>query len=248
MGSNSCHKSSVRVLSRFLFILVFIFFGMQKNVFAQAVENVFKSKTCDAGISAGICGGGSLSMDMTDYDVNKKTGFLIKGYYDAYLIPQLACGAYVSYFLAPANISYTKSTITPVYLGNGQYQYVSTETNYSYDFHNQAIEIGGSIKPRFFIGSNWAVKPGLNMGYRRVYFNESDLDAAGFLQYFNSKHKKAVADGMGVNLSVEAQYSYSQDMSLYVEAGFLTQPFGGTLNVTTLQFGPILYFTIGAAL
>jgi hypothetical protein len=248
MGSNSYHKSSVQFLSRLLFILVFIFFGMQRNVFAQTVENVFKSKTYDAGISAGICGGGSLSMDMTDYDVNKKTGFLVKGYYDAYLIPQLACGAYISYFLAPANISYTKSTITPVYLGNGQYQYVSTETNYSYDFRNQVIEIGGSIKPRFFVGSTWAIKPGLNMGYRRVYFHESDLDAAGFLQYFNSKHKKAVADGMGVNLSVEAQYSYSQDLSLYVEAGFLTQPFGGTLNVTTLQFGPILYFTIGAAL
>ena len=248
MGSTSYHQSNVQFLLRFLFILVFILFGTEKYAVAQAVENVFKSKTYDAGISAGICGGGSLSMDMTDYDVNKKTGFLIKGYYDAYLIPQLACGAYVSYFLAPANISYSKSTITPIYLGNGQYQYVSAETNYSYNFHNQAIEIGGSIKPRFFIGSKWAVKPGLNMGYRRVYFNESDLDAAGFLQYFNSKHKKAVADGMGVNLSVEAQYSYSQDMSLYVEAGFLTQPFGGTLNVTTLQFGPIMYFTVGAAL
>ena len=45
MGSNSCHQSSVQFLSRFLFILVFIFFGMQRNVFAQAVENVFKSKT-----------------------------------------------------------------------------------------------------------------------------------------------------------------------------------------------------------
>ena len=56
------------------------------------------------------------------------------------------------------------------------------------------------------------------------------------------------SDGMGVNLSVEAQYSYSQDLSLFVEAGFLTQPFGGTLNVTTLQFGPIMYFTVGAAL
>jgi hypothetical protein len=244
--SFSSFQNSVKSFAR-LFVIISIVLAAEKNAFAQTDDNVFRSKTYDAGISAGICGGGSLSMDFTDYDVNKKTGFLIKGYYDAFLIPQFACGVYFSYFLAPANMSYTRSTYIDNII-NGQHVPVLTELNYSYDFHNQAVEIGGSIKPRFFIGSRWAIKPGLNMGYRRVYLNESDLDAAGLLQGFKDKNKKAVADGMGINLSMEVQYHYTQDLTLFCETGFLTQPFGGTLNVTTLQFGPLLYFTVGAAM
>ncbi|MBN2007863.1 hypothetical protein JW960_00800 [candidate division KSB1 bacterium] len=210
--------------------------------------NFFSDKTSDMGIAVGFVGGGEVSMDFDPYVTKKTSSFMIKGIYDSYLLPQLATGLYVHIATTPVNMHYTDTYSEPEWIDN-QWVYTERKTEYSYDLGVFTWEIGGSIKRRFFIGENWAAKIGGNIGYRKFYFNEDDLKAADVLRYFEDEDQKAQAAGMAVNASLEIQYHLPESKYIvFGELGILNQPYGGTRHVTDMNFGPILYVMIGAAL
>jgi hypothetical protein len=94
------------------------------------------------------------------------------------------------------------------------------------------FEFGGAIKPRFPLADGKAVlKIGLNVGYRMI---SSDIEAMDKI------------DAMGLNLTVEVQFSTNSSIAPFIEAGFLAQPVGGNVDYT-VQFPPIIYFGGGIA-
>jgi len=94
------------------------------------------------------------------------------------------------------------------------------------------IEFGGSIKPRFSLADGKSVlKIGLNIGYR---MQSSDVIVMDKI------------DAMGLNLTVEVQFTTSSSIVPFVEIGFLSQPVGGN-EYYDIQFPPILYFGGGVA-
>lgn len=238
-----------KVYSSLLFsILIFcsyIFTGSDL-VFSQSA-NLLAQKTYDAGLSVGFVGSGDFNMDFDPYVTKKKSSFLLKSMYDAYLIPKLAVGVYFQVASAPVDMHYTE-TVTDANYVNQEWVYTTREVKHSHTLGVFVWELGASFKPRFFLGQSWAIKPGLNIGYRKFYFNEGDLRNAEVLEYFEEEDQKPQAEGLGLNGSIELQYQYSNRLLLFSEVGFLTQPYGGTHHVTDLDFGPIFYFLLGAAL
>lgn len=132
------------------------------------------------------------------YDVDKDGAFLLRVFGDAYIIPQLAFGGYFNF---------------------------SPYSEQGVDI--TAFEIGGAIKPRFFLAPDFVIKPGLNLGYR---FTTSDIDVAEISAF-------------GLNLSVEFQKAMPGYM-LFGELGFLSQPAGGNSDVE-VTFAPIFYVGAG---
>lgn len=128
----------------------------------------------------------------------KESSFLLRGFVDAYLMPKFAMGAYLNF--------------SPI----DQYGYSIT-----------MIEFGVSLKPRFFMNDEFAIKPGLNIGYRTL----------------SGEDEEAEADGLGVNLSVEVQKAM-ETMILSFEGGFLSQPVGGNEWVS-ISWAPIMYLGVG---
>ena len=148
----------------------------------------------------GFMGGLWLSGDVTagGGTGEKESSFLLRGFVDAYMIPKFALGAYMNF--SPIN-----------------------EDGYDITM----FEFGVSIKPRFFINEDLAIKPGLNIGYRSLSGEEEDAEA----------------DGLGVNLSVEVQKSL-ETMILSFEGGFLSQPVGGNEWIS-ISWAPIMYLGAG---
>lgn len=206
------------------FCLILILLLCPQMLKAQS-DNHFYNRTYDAGFGIGVLGSGEVDMDFMADVSKKKTSYLIKGFFDTYLIPKLAVGVYLNIASAPIELEYEYSPNREV--------------------RSFVWEIGGSFKPRFFIGQNWAIKPGISFGYRKFYFNEDDLEDIDMLQYFEAEDEAAEASGMGVNGSVEIQRFISTHLIACAEAGFFTQPYGGTDDVTELDFGPILYLLVG---
>ena len=135
-------------------------------------------------------------VDISGYTAEKDGSFLLRRFVDAYLIPKLAMGAYLNF--------------APISQDGGEFT---------------MFEFGCSIKPRFFIKEDLAIKPGINFGYRT---SSGDLEM----------------DGLGINLSVEVQKAM-ETMILSFEGGFLSQPVGGD-GWVDIAWAPIMY--IGAGL
>lgn len=131
-------------------------------------------------------------------EVEKESSFLLRAFADMYLIPKLAMGAYFNF--AP----YTQDGL---------------DINF--------YEIGVSIKPRFIMSHDFAIKPGLNIGYRWSTSDEEDAEI----------------DAMGLNLSIEFQKMMNERI-LFGEFGFLSQPSGGN-DVVEVTYPPIIYFGAG---
>ncbi|NOR44944.1 MAG: hypothetical protein GQ534_05100 [Candidatus Delongbacteria bacterium] len=135
-------------------------------------------------------------VDISGYTAEKDGSFLLRGFVDAYLIPKLAMGAFVNF--------------APISQDGGEFK---------------MFEFGCSIKPRFFINEDLAIKPGINFSYRT---SSGDLEM----------------DGLGINLSIEVQKAL-ETMILSFEGGFLSQPVGGD-GWVDISWAPIMY--IGAGL
>ena len=125
----------------------------------------------------------------------KDASILFRGFADAYLIPKLAMGTFIN--------------LAPISQDGGEFI---------------MFEFGCSIKPRFFIKEDLAVKPGLNISYRT---SSGDLEM----------------DGLGINLSVEVQKAM-ETMILSFEGGFLSQPVGGD-GWNDIAWTPIMYLGAG---
>ena len=131
-------------------------------------------------------------------DVDKDGAFMLRAFADSYLMPKLAVGGFFNF--SPYSQSGIDITM---------------------------FEFGASIKPKFIVAPDFAIKPGLNIGYR---FTTSDFSPAEI-------------SALGINLSVEFQKSMS-GVLLIGELGFLSQPSGGNSDVD-VTFAPIFYVSAG---
>jgi hypothetical protein len=132
------------------------------------------------------------------FDATKDAAFLLRTFADFYLMPKLAMGLFFNF--------------SPYTIGNDDVT---------------IYEFGGSIKPRFMLDKDLALKPGLNIGYR--------FTSADYAIY--------EIDALGLNLSIELQKQL-KNMILHGEFGFLSQPAGGNSDVEVV-FAPIIYFGAG---
>jgi len=109
----------------------------------------FEEKKFDAGIASGLLMPGDVYISLHGDNVKQKSNFMLKAFADAYIIPQLAFGAYFSYssLNLKNDIEVFGKTIkksgTPIW------------------------EIGASMKPRFVFSEKFAVKPGIMIGHRQ---------------------------------------------------------------------------------
>lgn len=169
----------------------------------------FESKHYDIGFSAGFWLPGTITIE--DVDADKKIGPLVRIFYDSYINPRFAAGAYFNY--SSAVISY---------------ETLEADADF--------LEFGIALKPKFFIGPDMALKPGLNLGYR--------MANRELLIGYESADTNTKSKGLGVNFSVELQFMQNDNYIYFVESGFLTQPAGGNSDAD-VTWGPILYLTCG---
>jgi hypothetical protein len=120
----------------------------QQSSTIQSVKKGLMSRTGECGVTAGLWLSGDISL--SEYaDFSKKTGFLLRVFYDAYVAEKFAVGAYVNF--SPMSSDYSNIGAT-------------------------LFEIGFALKPRFPIADGAAtIKPGLNIGYRLI---SSDIPAS----------------------------------------------------------------------
>lgn len=135
------------------------------------------------------------------FDVDKDGAFLLRIFADSYLMPRFAVGGYFNF--SPYSQEGVSITM---------------------------FEFGAGIKPRFLLAPDFAIKPGLNIGYR---FTTSDISAAEI-------------SALGINVSVEFQKAMP-GVLLFGEFGFLPQPSGGNADIE-VTFAPIFYFTVGVGI
>ena len=188
-----------------LILSFFIITTMNNSINAQEAS-ILEEKQYDFGISAGLWLSGDVSLGDLDVEIEKSTSLLLRAIGDMYVTPKFAVGAYV-------NIS------------RGDVSYASAEETFT------MYELGISFKPRFQISPKHFIKPGLNIGYRKL-----DIPDIG----------NAESDGLGVNLSVELQFLLESEYIFYIDGGFLSQPAGGN-DETDVTWSPILYILGGVA-
>ena len=166
-------------------------------VFALCAMPLFGQDIMERTRDIGITAAYWLSGDISvdSYTGEKEGSFLLRAFGDFYLMPKLAMGVYFNF--AP----YSQDDIDVTF-----------------------YEFGGSIKPKFMLDKDLALKPGLNIGYR---MSTSDYD-------------QAEIDALGLNLSVELQ-KQMDNMLIHGEFGFLAQPAGGN-EWADVTFAPIIYF------
>jgi len=168
----------------------------------------FTEPRYDLGASIGYWVSGDVYLGLPDDWYSKNGSFLFRTWFDGYLMPKLAAGVYVN--LSSVNFD---------------------------DFDTEATmyEFGVALKPRFLVSPEFAIKPGVNLGYRGA---SSDTAAAEF-------------DAFGLNLSVELQYQPAPlaeyGMYVFADTGFLSQPAGGNED-QDITFPPIFYISIGAGI
>lgn len=165
----------------------------------------FANKEYDAGLSIGYWFPGTIDIEGTDVD--QDGGILFRAIGDMYVAPKFAVGAYFNYW-------------------SGTMSYGSLEVDAWF------YEIGVAMKPRIILSPTMALKPGLNIGYRK-----SDRESL-------SAGETTEADGLGVNLSVELQILLQNGYIFYVDGGFFSQPAGGNEDAD-VTWAPIMYLSVG---
>jgi len=163
-----------------------------------------QSREYDIGLEAGLWFPGTVYVE--DSDLDKDAGPLFRIFADTYVAPKFAVGVYGNY-----------STVS---LSSG-----STEVDATF------WEIGMALKPKFMLSSDVALKPGLNIGYRKSSIDINNFDPA---------------DGMGLNLSVELQFALQGGYIFFIDGGFLSQPVGGN-DKADVTWAPIIYLCGGIA-
>jgi hypothetical protein len=107
---------------------------------AQEFPKGLMARHHDIGFSAALWLGGEMSIGSRSPD--KDAGFLVRAFYDEYLMEKLGVGAYINF--SPVSLALANNSET-------------------------MFEIGVSIKPRFPLGTGSSVlKIGLNIGYRMI--------------------------------------------------------------------------------
>lgn len=195
---------------RKLFIIMLVSLAilvMTPAIFAQD-QGGFESREYDIGICGGLWLPGSI--DIEDVDVDKENGLLIRAIADMYISPKFAVGGYFNYSM----FSVSKD---------------------SYEADANLYEFGFAFKPRLILSPQTALKPGLNIGYRKSTREKLDIEPSGV---------ETDADGLGINVSIEFQYLLDGGYIFFVDGGFLSQPAGGN-DDADVTWAPILYICAG---
>ncbi len=186
----------------FTALILILFPGQVTRNSAYAAH--FGKRELDIAVSGGVWLDGKVKAAGTiDENITKETDFLLRVFFDFYITRKLAAGVYSHY--------------SPVSLSSGN---VNSE--------GSLTEIGGAFKLRFPVLPGLSVKPGLNIGYRKINSDNADLQG----------------EALGINLGVEIQYKLQSNLILFIEPGFLTQPSGGNDNIEYTH-GPIWYINAG---
>jgi hypothetical protein len=113
------------------------------------------ARSGDFGITTALWLSGDVRIAYPGFDVEKNTGFLLRVFYDAYIMEKFGVGAYVSF--------------SPISWGSS-------------DLGATMYEFGCSLKPRFPLGDgDVVIKPGLNIGYRTISSDFADADGINAL-------------------------------------------------------------------
>ncbi len=164
----------------------------------------FGKRELDMAVSGGVWLEGKVKAEGTiDKNLIKETDFLLRTFIDFYITRKVAAGVYSHY--------------SPVSFSSGN---INSE--------GSLTEIGGAFKLRFPALPGLAVKPGLNIGYRKI----------------NSDNPELRGEALGISLGVEIQYKLQSKHILFIEPGFMFQPSGGNNNLEYTH-GPIGYLNAG---
>jgi len=189
-----------------IFLSVFVVLLLTPALFAQ--EGGFENREYDIGICGGIWFPGTI--DIEDVEVDKENGFLLRAIGDMYISPKFAVGGYFNYSMFSVS-------------------------KYDYEADANFYELGFAFKPRLILSPEMALKPGLNIGYRKSTRDRLDVEPSGV---------ETDADGLGINLSIELQYLLDGGYIFFVDGGFLSQPAGGN-DDADVTWAPILYLCAG---
>jgi hypothetical protein len=118
--------------------------------FVHDTPSGLMSRTGDFGVTVALWLGGKVRIEGYSIKTDKNPGFLLRAFYDAYVVEKLAVGAYANF--SPVSVEWN-STGATIY------------------------EIGGAIKGRFPLGDgSMVIKPGLNIGYRMISSDYNIID------------------------------------------------------------------------
>ena len=124
--------SKVMVIS----LLLFFFLPL---LFSSAFAGSFEDKKYEIGIAPGILFPGDVYISLLGENVNHNSNFLIRSYFDAYVIPQIAFGLYINY--TTLNLERDLEVFDMEIKSSG----------------TSILGIGVSIKPRFIISPEFAI-------------------------------------------------------------------------------------------
>ena len=177
-----------------------------------------EEKSYEIGIAAGVLLPGDVYVSLHGDNVDRNANVMLRGFIDSYVVPKLALGAYVNF--GTLNL---EEDIDIGFWGEDE-EYRIEKTGVT------ILELGGAIKHRFIVSPKFAIKPALNIGYRR-FFGETDF---------------STWNALGINGSCEFQYKISDTLLGYFESGFLSQPSGGNVD-TDITFDPTFFILLGVA-
>jgi hypothetical protein len=152
-------------------------------LFSTSFAGSFEDKKCETGIAPGILFPGDVYISLLGEKVTHNSNFLIRSYFDAYVIPQISFGLYINY--TSLNLERDLKVFDKEIKSSG----------------TSILGIGASIKPRFIISPKFAIKPGLSIGHRQ-FFGENDfsewkglaLNGSGELQYLLSEQINIIGE------------------------------------------------------
>lgn len=199
-------------------LMVFLTVFMLSLSLNPAVSTELEEKSYEMGIAAGVLLPGDVYVSLHGGNVDRNANMMIRGFIDSYVVPKLALGAYVNF--GTLNL---KEDIDIGFWGQDE-EYRIEKTGVT------ILELGGAIKHRFILSPNIAIKPALNIGYRR-FFGETDF---------------STWNALGINGNCEFQYRIGSNLLAYFETGFLSQPSGGNVD-TDITFDPTFYLLFGVA-
>ncbi|MEJ2627586.1 MAG: hypothetical protein P8078_03385, partial [bacterium] len=211
------------VLFRYtLLITIFIMLLVSQSILAQDSLSVTTAKKYEYGVSAGMIFPAKIKFSDLRNEIRSTNSLLIKGYIDKYLLPEFMIGLYLNF--SYSNLEEIDEYEEP-YLTETGWKFKTKE---DITEHKATVfEIGASFKTKFVLSPSWLLKPGLHVGYRQFYFH---YKAHCGLEMDD-------AHGLAINGSAEFQYLYSENIILFAETGFLTQPYGGKEDITYMDFG-----------
>lgn len=175
---------------------------------SMASAGELENRPRDIGLYGGVLLPGSISIDAGDLysiDVDTEMGFTLKAYFDQFVSPMFSVGVYG--------------------------QYVSTSLSHKdtdVELDAETYELGLTLKPKFIISPTTAVKPGIEIGYRKLSRESLAPD------------DNTDAEGLALNMSAEVQFMLDSGYIFGLTFGFIAQPAGGNEDAD-VTWAPIWY-------